>query len=560
MVASGWVGRCGIVSDGCDPAVFGQILTRTWVVDLMLDGLNYVEGSGLADRRIVDAGAGKGAFLFRIIDRLMNDAKRSSPSMATLSESLIAVEIQSHNVEQLREGVVSSLQKHGLRARDAMALAAKWVLHSDFLLADAPYGQIDFVVGNPPYIKAQEISSQLLRRYSERWETMTRTADIYVGFFEAGLALLTEGGSLSYICADRWMRNQYGAGLRDHISSNFSLDLNISLHDVHVFESAVAAYPAITQISRRRQGEVALVETTKQFERESASAISKFARSKRAEISGKGYDAARLPDWFKGRSTWPAGLPHQIAVVEELEKSFPPLESSSTKTRVGIGIATGADSIFIVESGRTVEVDRLLPLVERRHLREGRVEWESRFLVNPWGNDGNLVQLDDFPLLKSYFRTHQELLKQRHVGSKNPKNWYRTIDKVVPELFAKPKLLIPDMSMQCSPSLETGRAYPHHNLYWVTSDTWNLEVLGGLLISKVCDLFIGAHCTRMRGGTKRFQAQHLRRLPIPEQAAIPSECADLLAEAFRNYDRESATRAALAAYDIKIDPNVLEQS
>jgi hypothetical protein len=91
MVASGWVGRCGVVSDGYDPAVFGQILTRTWVVDLMLDGLNYVEGSGLADKRIVDAGAGKGAFLFPIIDRLMDDAKRSSPSMATLSESLIAV-------------------------------------------------------------------------------------------------------------------------------------------------------------------------------------------------------------------------------------------------------------------------------------------------------------------------------------------------------------------------------------------------------------------------------------------------------------------------------------
>ena len=35
-----------------------------------------------------------------------------------------------------------------------------------------------------------------------------RKADLFVGFFEKGLALLRPGGRLGFICADRWMRNQ----------------------------------------------------------------------------------------------------------------------------------------------------------------------------------------------------------------------------------------------------------------------------------------------------------------------------------------------------------------
>jgi adenine-specific DNA-methyltransferase len=29
--------------------------------------------------------------------------------------------------------------------------------------------------------------------------------------------------------------------------------------------------------------------------------------------------------------------------------------------------------------------------------------------------------------------------------------------------------------------LDRGETYPHHNLYFIESDTWDLEVLGGLL-------------------------------------------------------------------------------
>ena len=52
------------------------------------------------------------------------------------------------------------------------------------------------------------------------------------------------------------------------------------------------------------------------------------------------------------------------------------------------------------------------------------------------------------------------------------------------DLTGKPKLLIQDMKTTIHPVLETGGHYPHHNLYYIVSDTWDMEVLGGILLSR----------------------------------------------------------------------------
>ena len=41
-----------------------------------------------------------------------------------------------------------------------------------------------------------------------------------------------------------------------------------------------------------------------------------------------------------------------------------------------------------------------------------------------------------------------------------------------------------------NPVLEPGGYYPHHNLYYVVSDTWEMEVLGGILLSRIAQAFI----------------------------------------------------------------------
>jgi adenine-specific DNA-methyltransferase len=102
------------------------------------------------------------------------------------------------------------------------------------------------------------------------------------------------------------------------------------------------------------------------------------------------------------------------------------------------------------------------------------------------------------------------------------------------------------------PVLDDGHHYPHHNLYYVVSQAWDPEVLGGLLLSDVANLFVGAYCVKMRGGCYRFQAQYLRQIRVPEVSAITRSASRELQRAFAERDRDRATATAARLYDIDL--------
>jgi hypothetical protein len=70
---------------------------------------------------------------------------------------------------------------------------------------------------------------------------------------------------------------------------------------------------------------------------------------------------------------------------------------------------------------------------------------------------------------------------------------------------------------------------------------WDLEVLGGFLISRYVEDFIASLTVKMRGGTLRLQAQYLRQLPLPDYAAISEQSKEDLKKAFRYKDRNLAS-------------------
>ena len=169
--------------------------------------------------------------------------------------------------------------------------------------------------------------------------------------------------------------------------------------------------------------------------------------------------------------------------------------------------------------------------------------------MDPWERDG-LVDLAAYPRLRDYFAAHEVALKKRHTAIKNQRGWYKTIDRVTHSLAGKRKLYIADIKNVLEPVLDCAESYPHHNLYFVESDVWDLELLGGLLLSLLGQFFVESYGVRMRGGYLRFQAQYLRRIRVPEPGSIHATQASELVAAFRGRDRERATAAAFVVYGI----------
>ena len=262
---------------------------------------------------------------------------------------------------------------------------------------------------------------------------------------------------------------------------------------------------------------------------------------------------ARVGTWFGGDEPWPCTSPERLALLKQLEARFQPLESKETGTKVGIGVATGADKIFITKDKALTEESRLLPLALASDISTGLLEWAGHYLVNPWDEDG-LVDLGKYPRLKTYLEKHREALGRRHVARKNGRSWARTIDRVNTELTGRVKLYVADIKDRLNPVLDRGETYPHHNLYFVQSDAWDLEVLGGLLLSDVAQFFVECYGVRMRGGYLRFQAQYLRRIRVPRPGEVTAEQAERLRRAFRGRDAKKATAAALAVYGIESVP------
>lgn len=529
----------------------GEVFTRRWVVDLILDLSGFTVDRDLCSYLALEPSCGAGAFLVPMTERLIESCQRHGRPLTDVRGALRAFDLLQANAELAQKAVAKALADAGLGHIEAQAIAHECVRCGDFLLASHDDGSADFVLGNPPYIRLEDVPAPRREAYRRACPTMRGRSDIFVGFIETGLRLLRPKGVLGFIVADRWMHNQYGHGLRRYVAAEFSVETVLSMHDVDAFEEPVSAYPAITIIRRAEQSTAVVATATKDFAPSQASALLSFTASRRKSISTSSMSAVKLPTWFDSETSWPAGNPANLALITDLECRLPLLEDASTGTRVGIGVATGVDSVYLTRDRQLVEPDRLLPLLTTRDTTDGVAEWSGTYLISPW-KDGRLVELADYPRLQKYFKANAAAIKARHVAKSSPDRWYRTIDRVEPGLQQRDKLVIPDLKAYIQPVLDRGQTYPHHGLYFITSDKWDLEVLGGLLLSDLAELFVATYCVKMRGGTYRFQAQYLRRIRVPLIESVGKRDQTALRRAFEARDRERASAVARRLYGVGV--------
>jgi len=533
-----------------DEEARGAIYTRREVVDFILDLVGYVESKPLHTLRLLEPSFGGGDFLLPAVRRLIRAwrAAGGGDCQRDLLGAIYAVEIHAESFATTKAELLALLNAENISGDDAEALTESWLHQGDFLLMplNSPF---DFVVGNPPYVRQELIPEDLLLEYRARYRTIYDRADLYIPFIERSLSVLKPGGSLGFICADRWMKNRYGGPLRKYVSQGFHLKYYVDMVDTPAFHTEVVAYPAITVISREKAG------STRIAHRPSieAATLAKLANSLCAIDSLELSDNVRvLAGIVNGSEPWLLESSDQMALIRRLEATFPCLEDAGCK--VGIGVATGADKAFIGEfDALDVEPSRKIRIVTTKDIMSGEVQWKGLGVVNPFENDGRLAAFVDYPRMAQYFEARREVIAKRHVAQKIPANWYRTIDRITPSLAAVPKLLIPDIKGEAHVVFEPGGLYPHHNLYYVTSEQWSLRALQAVLLSAVTRLFIATYSTKMRGGFLRFQAQYLRRVRLPAWGAVPAALRAQLEAAAVSRDIAACNRAVFELYGLSVE-------
>ena len=438
----------------------GSVYTKPEVVNFILDLLGYKAIKPLYEFRILEPSIGGGDFLLPVIDRLFESISRNGvvPSFENLQGCIRGVELHRETFLETKRRVLDRLGCF-IPKNVAIRLSDAWLTQGDFLLEPFKTG-FDFVAGNPPYVRQELIPAPLMSEYKMRYSTLYDRADLYIPFIERSLSLLNSSGSLGFICSDRWMKNRYGGPLRSFVSRDFHLAVYVDMVGRSAFTEEVAAYPAITIFNRSANKPTVTVHRPK---------VSEAVFCEIVEAIEQG-DLGNGRKLFKpamvqreGMDPWILESGDRISLLHRIETELPAIEDVGC--RIGIGVATGADKCFIGPYGSlNVEDDRKLRLATTKDILSGEVRWRGLGVINPFAGDGRLVELQKYPRLRAYLEARKEAIEDRHCAKKAPKNWYRTIDRIWPELATRPKLLIPDIKGEAHIVYEPGKLYPHHKL------------------------------------------------------------------------------------------------
>ncbi len=533
------------LSESTETKSRGAVFTRPEVVDFILDLAGYTKEKPIHKKRLLEPSFGAGDFLLPIIRRLLSSWRDSQGTLDDLSNAIYAVELHYETFQKAHRSVVAILKEEGFSTQIATEVVNRWLFQGDFLLAPLE-GEFDFVIGNPPYVRQEMIPDPLLAEYRNRYQTIYDRADLYIPFIERSLFHLAPVGHLGFICADRWMKNRYGGPLRNFVAEQFHLKIYVDMAGLSAFHSEVSAYPAIIIISRESPSSTRVAYCPDI----STATLTTLAQAMNAQSLSKASENVReLDQVMNGAEPWLLDSSDRMALIRRLEQQFPKLEEVGCK--VGIGVATGADKVYIGDyETLDVESDRKLPLVMTKDIGSGDVKWHGQGVINPFLESGNLINLRDYPRLSRYLNARREVIAGRHCARKNPANWYRTIDRIIPSLTSKPKLLIPDIKGKVHIVFEEGNFYPHHNLYYITSDLWDLRALQAVMLSVLTRLFVATYSTKMRGGFLRFQAQYLRRIRIPPWAVVPKTLQEELVVAAVTKDLSSCNSAVFKLYGL----------
>ena len=367
----------------------------------------------------------------------------------------------------------------------------------------------DAVIGNPPYIRQEALGD--IKPFLATYQTYSGIADLYVYFVEQAHELMRKHGRFGMITSNKFMRANYGKGLRLYLTTNAILNEIVDFGELPVFEDA-AAMPAILLTQRESVDAQAFRFTqiqTLDFD------------SLQAEIDCIG---EQLNQDALGEN-WTLATADEIRILNKIRENSTIL-TEYCDGQIQYGIKTGFNEAFIIDAAtRDYLVDEdpksaeiIKPCVVGTDIRKYEIQFRERYLI--FTRRG--VDVEQYPAIKQYLNQYRVELEpkksraEKHGRKVGNYRWYEIQDTTAYYTeFEKPKIVYPDIGMSCRFCFDQSGLFLTNTAYFIpTSDLYLLALLNSDLtfyyLKHICMILGDAD----KGGRLRFIHQYMQDLPI----------------------------------------------
>lgn len=226
----------------------GQVFTPDYLVNLILDEAGY-KGVNILQRHCIDNSCGDGAFLCEIVSRYIKAYKEVNTDIEKLPYEIYTyihgIELDPVAYENCLANLKTTCDSLGVECNHFD------VTNADTLSLCGFDGKMDFVIGNPPYVRVHNLedSYDSVKTFSFANGGMT---DLYLVFFEKGFQMLKDGGKLCYITPSSWLNSVAGGVMRDYIRRNHNLVSLIDLEHFQAFNATTYTLISLFEKAKRR--------------------------------------------------------------------------------------------------------------------------------------------------------------------------------------------------------------------------------------------------------------------------------------------------------------------
>ena len=198
-----------------DRIVNGAVYTTSFVREYILDQAFRTQLASLHKLTLADIACGCGGFLYTAAKQLKKLTGRSYFSI--YKEQLFGLDIQNYSVvrTQLLLSLLAVSEGEDIPVFEfnlfqGNALNFNWYQRRNNFLG------FNVVVGNPPYVSSRNIDVESNRMLANWKVCSSGHPDLYIPFFQIGLELLSEGGTLGYITMNSFFKSLNGRSLREY--------------------------------------------------------------------------------------------------------------------------------------------------------------------------------------------------------------------------------------------------------------------------------------------------------------------------------------------------------